>query len=85
MMYHKCCVINCENNKCSNDKKYSLFLFPKNIELRDKWLKVISNINGKITKPTQRVCEKHFHPNDILRTYSCWQNNVIIEKVNDIY
>lgn len=81
-MYHKCCITNCENNKDYKDKKFSLFLFPKATELRNKWLTVISKNNGKIVKPTQRICERHFHPNDIQRSYSCWQNEIINEKVN---
>lgn len=80
-MFHKCCIVNCENNKDVKDKKFSLFLIPKDIKLRNKWLKIISKINGKVVKPTQRICEKHFHPNDIQRSYSCWQNETI-EKVN---
>jgi len=25
---------------------------------------------------------RHFHPNGIRRSYSCWQNEIINEKVN---
>lgn len=76
-------MLNCENNKVNKkDIMFSVFLFLKDIELRNKWLQFNSNINGKITRLSQRICEKHFHPNDIHRFYLCWQNEFVNKNVS---
>lgn len=70
-MVNVCCVVDCENRKPTKGKKYSLFKFPKCFELRNEWIKIVSQYNGKITRPTF-VCEQHFDPKYINQSYSWW-------------
>ncbi|CAI6370446.1 unnamed protein product [Macrosiphum euphorbiae] len=69
----RCCVINCLSHNEKN-KKISLFTLPKNPNIRKKWINVLSEVNGKDILSTSRVCELHFNPWDISRTYSCWSS-----------
>ncbi|XP_014238467.1 uncharacterized protein LOC106660133 [Trichogramma pretiosum] len=52
----KCSVINC--------KGYKRFKFPKNSELRKKWLEAIKRPNYT-PKTSHGLCEKHFKPSDM--------------------
>ncbi|CAI6362695.1 unnamed protein product [Macrosiphum euphorbiae] len=69
----RCCVINCLSHNEKN-KKISLFTLPKNPNIRKEWINVLSEVNGKDILSTSRVCELHFNPWDISRTYSCWSS-----------
>ena len=66
-MGFKCCVVGCytgyATNKCA--AKVSVFRFPQDQCLRDKWLRNIHTANHTITKHS-RVCELHFRPDDFI-------------------
>lgn len=53
----KCSVKNCDG--------YKRFKFPKNNELRKKWLEAIKNPN-LIPKSSHGLCQLHFKPSDML-------------------
>jgi len=59
-MYHKCCIINCENNKDYKDKKFSLCLFPKAIELRNKWLNLFQIIMVRLLNQQNEYVKDNF-------------------------
>ncbi|XP_055924540.1 uncharacterized protein LOC129956631 [Argiope bruennichi] len=67
-----CCVPNCNGNY-RNGPRVSVFAFPKNEELKKKWL---SAIHREGFYPTQhsRVCELHFKKNDIERETSLFDS-----------
>ncbi|KAH9383528.1 hypothetical protein HPB48_025100 [Haemaphysalis longicornis] len=62
-MPNKCCVPRCRGNY-KNGSKVRIFRFPKDEELRQKWIRAIPRENYLPTENT-RVCELHFHPEDI--------------------
>ncbi|XP_077277517.1 uncharacterized protein LOC143905797 isoform X2 [Temnothorax americanus] len=56
----------CAANRCTNNsnKGYSVFDFPSNKELRQKWIAALGK--GSDWRPTfQRICEVHFNSVDI--------------------
>jgi len=59
-----------------NDKttKYSLFQISKNDLQRENRLQFINKINNKITNKSKYLCNLHFKADDIIRTYSFWNN-----------
>ncbi|VVC35913.1 Zinc finger, C2CH-type [Cinara cedri] len=67
-MVNYCCITDCQTRRLSN-VKCSLFKFPKCDYLRNEWIQIVNKINGKLTKPTF-VCEKHFDPENVIRSYS---------------
>jgi len=60
-------VPNCKTGYKSEKatKKSSLFKFPKDLKLRNKWIKAIPRKNWKLTA-NHRVCEAHFSPSDFI-------------------
>ncbi|XP_076296541.1 uncharacterized protein LOC143216874 [Lasioglossum baleicum] len=57
-MVQTCCIKNCKERQ-NRDKNISFHKFPKNPELREKWIKAI---NRKDFEPSvhSRICSKHF-------------------------
>lgn len=66
-MVFKCCVINCRTNYDTQIKKYPVFTFPSQADLRNQWLQKIVTKSAKITN-SSRVCVRHFNPEDIKRS-----------------
>lgn len=66
-MVFKCCVINCRTNYDTQTKKYPVFTFPSQPDLRNQWLEKIYTKSAKITN-SSRVCVRHFNPEDIKRS-----------------
>ena len=61
-----CCVPKCDKeHAASGGGKRSIFMVPKNEELRKKWEENIPG--GCKLKSFQSICEKHFAENDIVR------------------
>ncbi|KAL5233806.1 hypothetical protein ACI65C_001216 [Semiaphis heraclei] len=67
-MPSSCCVVFCTSGYKSNPEKVSLFQFPKNEILREKWGKSIPRANLVVNSKTV-ICEKHFTPDQIVRTW----------------
>jgi hypothetical protein len=69
MPYH-CCVYGCRGNYPATKEhafeKVSIFGFPKDVIMREKWKKLIPNKDLEITDNTV-VCEKHFAQDFIIR------------------
>ncbi|XP_015593444.1 uncharacterized protein LOC107266920 [Cephus cinctus] len=65
-MTRKCIVSGCRSGYVSNKNKVSLFHVPKDIELRNQWLRALPKGNIPITT-SHLVCEKHFAACDIVR------------------
>lgn len=64
-MPHTCCVPNCNSGyrSCTDKEKYAMFRFPKDVEMKNKWLSAIPRRNWSVTEST-RVCSRHFEKND---------------------
>ena len=78
-MPNKCCVYGCSSNYASTKERYSTFKFPRDDDLRAKWIRKIPNKDLKATKYSY-VCEKHFTGDAISRYH-------IVEdlKVSDLF
>jgi THAP domain len=72
-MPQKCCVTNCWGNfdatKDRPKETVSVFSFPKDPEMLERWKRLIPRENLEVTKPTV-VCRKHFVDSFIIRTIS---------------
>ena len=72
-MSDKCCVPGCkENYKSASDNdtdKVSVFRFPKDPEMRAKWIRVIPRQDLVVHDKTV-VCKKHFSEQFIIRVDS---------------
>lgn len=82
-MPRRCCIPGCKGNYDSTLKSNnyaSVFLFPKNEELRKKWLAAIPRKNWTPTKYSA-VCSFHFAENDIQRYEKIVCTNNTIENV----
>ncbi|ENN70625.1 hypothetical protein D910_03252 [Dendroctonus ponderosae] len=62
----KCCVIGCRTGYDNSTEKYSAFKFPRDENLKKKWLLAIGRQNFTPSNYAG-VCEKHFLENDIVR------------------
>jgi len=64
-MVNTCCVPGCNSGYKSNkaEAKPSLFRFPTDLSLRNKWVAAIPRKNWNVTE-NHRVCMKHFHADD---------------------
>lgn len=64
-MPYRCCVPGCRGNY-DEANKVSIFSFPKDLSLRDRWTKAI---HRKDFSPSERsvVCERHFSEDLIIR------------------
>jgi len=82
-MVNKCAILNCISRKGDKTNKYSLFQIPKNDLQRENWLQFINKINNKITNKPTCLCELHFKADDIIRTYSFWNNFNDVEMVRN--
>jgi len=73
VMPEKCCVTGCRGNYEATaeyeEEKVSVFRFPKDPELRAKWIRLIPRENLTVHDKTV-VCEKHFAQHFILRVDS---------------
>lgn len=58
-MPRTCCVVGCQTGYKSNTEKMSTFSFPKDEELKNKWIKAIPRQHFKISN-NSAVCAKHF-------------------------
>jgi hypothetical protein len=70
-MPDRCCVPCCESNYCSTKETQgyiSVFRFPSNPQLFNKWVKSIPRENWAPSKRSV-VCIKHFEPHFILTSY----------------
>ena len=65
-MPNKCSVYGCNSNYASTKERYSTFKFPRDDDLRAKWIRKIPNKDLKATKYSY-VCEKHFTEDAISR------------------
>ena len=65
-MPNKCCVYGCNSNYDSTKERYSTFKFPRDDNLRAKWIRKIPNKDLKVTQYSY-VCEKHFTDDAISR------------------
>ena len=66
-MPRRCVVPGCKSNYDSNSVKVSSFAFPKDLQLKQKW---INAMHRKDWQPTScsSVCSIHFRENEILLT-----------------
>lgn len=76
-MVNLCCILNCPSRKTGNRKKYSLFSIPKDEMISNEWKQAISKVNGKPASLASHVCELHFGPNDICRSFSVWNHGTV--------
>lgn len=63
-----CSVPGCEKFNKSQTKRF-MFSFPKKKELVQKWLEAIPSL-ARPVKSSWRVCQYHFQPEDILKSFS---------------
>jgi len=82
-MVNTCAILNCLSHKGDKTIKYSLFQLPKNDLQRASWLQFINTTNKKITNKPTHLCELHFTTDDVIRTYSFWNNYNDIEMVRN--
>ena len=69
-MMNTCCVPRCKTGYRSvqnDEEKPALYQFPRNEELRHKWIRVTPTQNWNPTN-CSRVCFKHFHEKDFRTT-----------------
>lgn len=52
-MPSRCCVTGCKGNYDSTNEKVSVFKFPSNEELSEKWMKAIPRKDFKATKSSR--------------------------------
>ncbi|XP_054719278.1 THAP domain-containing protein 1-like [Uloborus diversus] len=71
-MVYTCCVPRCKGNY-PNTPKVQLFSFPKDDELKRKWISAINRQDFIPTKYT-KVCEQHFHDSDIRKEAECYDD-----------
>ncbi|KAH6921457.1 hypothetical protein HPB50_000605 [Hyalomma asiaticum] len=65
-----CCVLRCRSGYQWTKEKVSLFALPSDPEMRSKWIQAIARpetAKFSFSSRHVRVCEKHFHPEDIVR------------------
>nr|CAH7713614.1 unnamed protein product [Callosobruchus chinensis] len=67
-MVNKCCVPNCAGNYKSSVSKVYIFKFPKDQDLRERWLRTIHRENSQISEHSV-VSHLHFVETDILHMY----------------
>lgn len=80
-----CCVVYCKSGYRSNPEKVSCFLFPKDEELKSKWIKAIPRSNLKVS-PKTSICEKHFTAGQIIRTWESGTGaNKIVVCINNVF
>lgn len=72
-MPQKCCVPGCNGNY-KNGPKVHVFGFPKDVNLRQKWLKAIPRDNFEPTNNT-KVCEAHFPEGSIIKSTTVQDSN----------
>lgn len=72
-MPHSCAVSTCHNrgpkpsdSKSDEETVISYFSFPKNSELRDKWIKACGR-GDNFNPNTSRICSNHFRDSDFVR------------------
>ena len=60
-MPHKCCEPNCNSGyrSCKDTEKYAMFRFPRDVDLKNKWLSAIPRKNWIVTGNI-RVWSKRF-------------------------
>ena len=61
-----CCVPNCRTNY-KGAETATVFRFPKDQQLRNKWIKQIRRKDDFVPSKDTVVCEKHFHNVEIVR------------------
>ncbi|XP_044015571.1 uncharacterized protein LOC122857463 [Aphidius gifuensis] len=67
-MVRKCIVLNCQSSK-GNKNNISLFHVPKDPQLFDAWKSNLPMLRKPLSV-LSLVCEKHFHPSDVLSQYT---------------
>ncbi|XP_026820232.1 uncharacterized protein LOC113558856 [Rhopalosiphum maidis] len=68
-MPRACSVVGCTTGYKSNRCNISTFSFPKNNNLRQKWINAIPNKNVVVNK-NSAVCANHFLDDQIIRTWT---------------
>ena len=66
-MGYKCAAYGCNSGYATNksNESVSFHAFPKDPELRDKWIRAISRQDYVPTKYS-RICSRHFHDTDFV-------------------
>ncbi|XP_072929301.1 THAP domain-containing protein 2-like isoform X2 [Epargyreus clarus] len=54
-----CAVPGCNSSKKENPQKYTFHIFPKSIDVRQKWLKMVDRKDW-VPKRNSTICSKHF-------------------------
>lgn len=73
----RCFVPNCDSGYVNNSEKVSLFKAPKDKTFREIWEKIIQRAD-RILKENDVICEKHFEPDAIIRSYDIGNVGVIV-------
>ncbi|XP_076281087.1 THAP domain-containing protein 1 A-like [Lasioglossum baleicum] len=82
-MPRRCCVPNCKGNydtTLKGNNYISVFKFPKDEQLRKKWMAAIPHKNWTLTKYSA-VCSLHFAETDIQRYQNIPSPNGVLENV----
>lgn len=69
-MPQTCCIPVCRSGYDSSGEKVSFFALPTDPTEREKWKRVIprkEDARFSFDSKWTRVCERHFHPSDIIR------------------
>jgi hypothetical protein len=73
-MPSKCCVPNCSSNYNSTNTYLTVFSFPKDEEMKKRWIKCIHRESFNPTKYSV-VCIKHFAESSIIRVDKMTRND----------
>lgn len=76
-MGKKCFVPRCNTGYDSCQEKLSLFSVPKNPARLQAWRDAIPR-KDRVLKPTDYVCEKHFEPAYVIKTWTAIHNGVVL-------
>ncbi|XP_067139302.1 uncharacterized protein [Centruroides vittatus] len=79
-MPFKCCVPNCKGNYNPKEQKVSVFKVLNDLELFKKWKRAISRADRELTA-RDHVCEDHFAPHQILRSWRAFKDGEEIVNV----
>lgn len=71
----KCFVPNCTSGYASCREKVSMFKAPKDPEILSKWQRAIPR-KDKLLSNSDFVCEKHFFPECVIRTWKIGETEV---------
>ena len=78
IMVKRCCVYKCRGNY-KNTATISVFRFPTNLELKNKWIKNFHREKEFTVNKESVVCAAHFHESEIIKEDAIEKDGVILK------